>query len=118
MTWRRAMVVVASAGGNSVPVIADLVQTSEDRVRGMIHRFNELGMVSLDAQWAGVRPRLITTTNRELIVKTATKRPRSLGRPFTRWSIRKLAGYVATKKGRKVKVSRERLCEILLLARP
>jgi hypothetical protein len=45
--WRRALVVLASAGGNSVSVIADLVQTSEDRVREMIQRFNEMGMESL-----------------------------------------------------------------------
>jgi Winged helix-turn helix len=51
--WRRAMVVLASAGGNSVAVIAGLVQTSPDRVREMIHRFNELGMGSLDPRWAG-----------------------------------------------------------------
>ncbi len=107
--WRRAMVVLASAGSNEVAVIARLVQTSPDRVREMIHRFNELGMRSLDPQWAGGRPRQITTIDRELIVKTATKRPRSFGQPFTRWSIRKLAGYLATKKHRKVVVSRERL---------
>jgi len=111
--WRRAMVVLASGGGNTVPVIADLVQTSDDRVREMIHRFNEIGMDSLDPQWAGGRPRLITTTDRELIVKTAKKRPRSLGQPFTRWSIRKLRDYLATKKNRKVMVSRERLRQIL-----
>lgn len=59
--WRRALVVHASAGGNTVPVIARLVVTSEDRVREMIHRFNEMGMASLDPQWAGGRPRQITT---------------------------------------------------------
>src|SRR5713101_4423582 len=107
--WRRAMVVLASAGGNDVAVIARLVATSQDRVREMIHRFNELGMESLDPQWAGGRPRRITTADRELIVKTATKRPRSVGCPFSRWSIRKLADYLATKKHRKVVVSRERL---------
>ena len=37
--YRRAMVVLASAGGNTVEVIARLVQTSPDRVREMIHRF-------------------------------------------------------------------------------
>jgi transposase len=111
--WRRAMVVLASAGGNDVATIARLVQTSPDRVREMIHRFDELGMGSLDPQWAGGRPRLITTAERELIVKTATKRPRSVGRPFTRWSIRKLADYLATKKHRRVVVSRERLRQIL-----
>jgi hypothetical protein len=58
--WRRAMVVLASAGGNDVAAIARLVQASADRVREMIHRFDDLGMRSLDPQWAGGRPRLIT----------------------------------------------------------
>ena len=35
--YRRALVVLSSAGGNTVPVIARLVQTSEDRVREVIH---------------------------------------------------------------------------------
>ena len=69
--WRRASVVLASAGGNRVPVIAQLVATSEDRVREMIHRFNELGMASLDPQWAGGRPRRITTDDEAFIVATA-----------------------------------------------
>jgi hypothetical protein len=45
---RRAMVVLASAGGNTVPAIARLVQGDEDAIRGVIHRFNELGLASLD----------------------------------------------------------------------
>jgi transposase len=112
--WRRAMVVLASAGGNDVAAIARLVQTSPDRVREMIHRFNDLGMRSLDPQWAGGRPRQITTTERALIVTTATTRPRRLGRPFTHWSIRKLADYLATRPGRTVTIGRERLRQILI----
>ncbi len=43
--WRRALVrSTRSGGGNTVPVIAQLVATSEDRVREMIHRFNDKGM--------------------------------------------------------------------------
>jgi transposase len=49
-----------------------------------------------------------------LIVKTAKTRPTKLGRPFTHWSIRKLADYLATKKGRKARVGRERLRQILI----
>ena len=112
--WRRAMVVLASVGGNDVASIARLVQTSPDRVREMIHRFNDLGMRSLDPQWAGGRPRQIMTTDRELIVTTAKTRPVTLAQPFTHWSIRKLADYLATKKGPKVKVGRERLRQILI----
>jgi transposase len=111
--WRRAMVVLASAGGNDVATIARLVQTSPDRVREMIHRFNDVGMRSLDPQWAGGRPRQITTHDREFIVEAAKTRPTTLGCPFTHWSIRKLADFLASKKGRKVSIGRERLRQIL-----
>ena len=111
--WRRALVVLASAGGNDVAAIARLVQTSPDRVREMIHSFNEKGMRALDPQWAGGRPRRITTEQRNLIITTATQRPTNLGRPFSKWSIRKLAQYLATTKGGRIAVSRERLRQIL-----
>jgi hypothetical protein len=38
--YRRAMLLLASAGGNRVPVIAQLVQADEDTVPDVIHRFN------------------------------------------------------------------------------
>jgi len=91
---RRAMVVLASAGGNTVPTIARLVQGDEDAVRGVIHRFNEMGMASLDPQWAGGRPRLISPEDEAFIVTTATTRPEVLKQPFTRWSLRKLTAYL------------------------
>ena len=111
--YRRAMVILASAGGNTVPVIARLVQTSEDRVREVIHNFNRLGMACLDPKWAGGRPRRITSDDEAFIVKMAKTRPEKLGRPFTRWSIRKLAGYLADNPTRIVKIGRERLRELL-----
>ena len=111
--YRRAMVVLASAGGNTVEVIARLVQTSPDRVREMIHRFNEKGMASLDPKWAGGRPRRITTEDIEFIVTTAKERPEKADRPFTHWSIRKLREFLANNKVRKIDIGRERLREIL-----
>src|SRR3954447_4945964 len=111
--WRRAMVVMASASGNTVPAIARLVATSEDRVREMIHRFNEKGMSSLDPRWAGGRPRRITTDDEQFIVTTATARPQSPGQPFPRWSLRKLVAYLADNDQRVVKIGRERLRQLL-----
>jgi transposase len=111
--WRRAVVVHASAGGNTVPAIARLVATSEDRVREMIHRFNQMGMASLDPQWAGGRPRLITTDDVAFIVTTATTRPETLGEPFTRWSIRKLVRFLGVNETRVVTIGRERLRQLL-----
>jgi transposase len=110
---RRAMVVLASAGGNTVPAIARLVQGDEDAVRGVIHRFNEMGMASLDPQWAGGRPRLISPEDEAFIVATATTRPEKLEQPFTRWSLRKLAAYLARNPQRVVRIGRERLREFL-----
>lgn len=46
--YRRAMMLLASAGGNRVPVIAQLVAADEDTVRDVIHRFNEIGLACLD----------------------------------------------------------------------
>lgn len=101
--YRRAMVVLASAGGNTVEVIARLVQTSPDRVREMIHRFNESGMASLDPQRAGGRPRQITTEDEAFTPVTAKARPAKAGMPFSHWSLRKLRKYLADNPTRKVK---------------
>jgi transposase len=110
---RRAMVVLASAGGNRAPVIARLVQADEDSVREVIHRFNESGMASLDPRWAGGRPRRISIDDEAFIGATANARPRSLGQPFTCWSLRKLADYLAANPDRIVVIMRERLRQIL-----
>ncbi len=89
--YRRAMMLLASAGGSRVPVIAQLVQADEDTVRDVIHRFNKIGLASLDPRWAGGRPRLLTPDDEDFVIQTATTRPTKLGQPCIRWSIRKLA---------------------------
>lgn len=50
------MMLSASAGGNRVPVIAQLVAADEDTVRDVMHRCNEIGPDCLDPWWAGGRP--------------------------------------------------------------
>jgi transposase len=108
------MVVLASAGGNTVPAIARLVQADEDTIRQVIHRFNEMGMASLDPRWAGGRPRLISPDDEQFVVATANTRPEALGRPFTRWSVRKLANYLSTQAARAIEIGRERLRQLLI----
>ncbi|MET7409789.1 helix-turn-helix domain-containing protein [Streptomyces parvulus] len=70
--YRRAMMLLASADGNRVPVIAKLVQADEDTVRDVIHRFNEIGLACLDPRWAGGRPRLLSPDDEDFVVQTAT----------------------------------------------
>jgi transposase len=110
---RRAMIIMTSASGTPVPAIARLVAADEDTVRDVIHAFNGRGLAALDPQWAGGRPRLISDDDIAFIIETATTRPAKLGRPFTHWSIRKLAGYLATCAARPIRIGRERLRQIL-----
>jgi transposase len=108
---RRAMIIMASASGNVVPAIARLVAADEDTVRDVIHAFNDKGLAALDPQWAGGRPRLISDEDITVIVAAARTRPEKLGQPFTRWSLRKLAAYLADGPG--IQIGRERLRQIL-----
>ncbi|RDI58937.1 helix-turn-helix domain-containing protein [Nocardia pseudobrasiliensis] len=48
---RRAIVVMASAQHQPVPMIAKLMQVSESYVRQVIHDFNEKGFDALDPKW-------------------------------------------------------------------
>jgi transposase len=69
---RRAMIIMASASGTPVGAIARLVAADEDTVRDLIHLFNLKGLVALDPQWAGDRPRRISDDEVGFIVATAT----------------------------------------------
>ncbi|GAB7044616.1 IS630 family transposase [Catenuloplanes niger] len=111
---RRALIIMASASGTPVPAIARLVAAHEDTVRDVIHMFNQMGLACLNPQWAGGRPRRISEDDEAFIVTTATQHPRRLGQPFTRWSLRKLADYLAGRDAaRRVVVSPERLRQLL-----
>jgi transposase len=109
---RRAMIIMASASGTLVPAIARLVAADEDTVRDVIHLFNARGLAALDPRWAGGRPRLISDNDVVVIVAAARTRPEKLGQPFTHWSLRKLAAYLAGR-DRPVRIGRERLRQIL-----
>src|SRR5512140_1900991 len=110
---RRAMIIMASASGTPVPAIARLVAADEDTVRDVIHLFNAKGLAALDPRWAGGRPRRISDEDVQVIVTAATTRPEKLGLPFTCWSLRKLAAYLASRPDGAVRVSRERLRQLL-----
>jgi transposase len=110
---RRALIIMASASGTPVSAIARLVAADEDTVRDVIHLFNAKGLAALDPRWAGGRPRRISDQDVAEIVVAASTRPGKLGLPFTHWSLRKLAAYLASRPDRPVAVGRERLRRIL-----
>lgn len=58
---------LASAGGDRVRVIAQLVQADEDTGRDVVHRSNEIGQACLDPRWAGGRPRLLSPDDEDFV---------------------------------------------------
>ena len=94
VTWRRAQMVLLSAQGMDVAQIAKVAFTSPDRVREVIHNFNEDGFDSLVPKYAGGRPPKFTLPERQEIKKIALSRPVDHDLPFSTWSLSKLAEFL------------------------
>lgn len=92
--WRRAQIVLWSAQRMDVPAIAKIAFTSEDRVRAVIHNFNDDGFDSLAPKYAGGRPPTFTLPQRREIKKIALARPTDHDLPFSTWSLSKLTEFL------------------------
>ncbi len=68
--------------------------TSPDRVREVLNNFNDDGFDSLYPKYAGGRPPTFTFPQRQAIKKVALSRPGDHGRPFSTWSLTKLAEFL------------------------
>jgi transposase len=62
--WRRAQMVLLSAQGMDVAGIAKVAFTSPDRVRAVLHNFNDDGFDSLVPKYTGGRPPTFTLPER------------------------------------------------------
>ena len=94
VTWRRAQMVLLSAQGMDVAQIAKVAFTSPDRVREVLHNFNDDGFDSLVPRYSGGRPPTFTLPERREIKKIALSRPVDHGLPFSTWSLSKLAEFL------------------------
>src|SRR5215210_1209766 len=94
VTWRRAQLVLLSAQGMDVAQIAKVAFTSEDRVRAVLHNFNDDSFDSLYPKYAGGRPPTFTLPQRQAIKKIALARPADHDLPFSTWSLSKLAEFL------------------------
>ncbi|TCN51271.1 transposase [Rhodococcus sp. SMB37] len=80
--------------GMPVPKIAEVSFTSADRVRDVIHNFNNDGFDSLYPIYAGGRPRTFTPPERREIKKIAKSTPVEHDLPFSTWSLTELAEFL------------------------
>src|SRR5919106_1171022 len=93
VTWRRAQMVLLSAQGMDVAQIAKVAFTSEDRVRAVLHNFNDDGFESLYPKYSGGRPPIFTLGQRREIKMIALARPQDHDLAFSTWSLAMLADF-------------------------
>ena len=86
--------VLLSAQGMDVAQIAKVAFTLPDRVREVLHNFNDDGFDSLAPKYAGGRPPKFTLPERREIKKIALSRPVDHDLPFSTWSLSKLAEFL------------------------
>ncbi len=99
---RAQMVLLAAERRLVAEEIAEIVRSSEETVRRWLKRYLAEGVEGLsDAPQPGA-PRKVTTEYREKLVHAARRRPRSLGLPFSLWTLRRLADYMAERTGIRV----------------
>jgi transposase len=94
VTWRRAQMVLLSAQHRPVAKIAEVTFSSTDRVRDVIHNFNNDGFDSLQPRYAGGRPPKFDLKQRAAIKRIALSRPQDHDLPFSTWSLSKLADFL------------------------
>ena len=96
------MVLLAAERRMSAAHIAEIVRASEEKVRRWLKRYLAEGVEGLgDAPRPGV-PRKVTAEYRERLVHAVRRRPRSLRLPFSLWTLRRLADYMAEQTGIRV----------------
>lgn len=106
---RTQMVLLAAEQRLTAPEIAAIVRTSEDTVRRWLKRFRSEGIAGLyDVPRPGA-PRKVTAAYVEQLLDAVRRRPRSLDLPFSLWTLRRLADYLAEETGIRVEDETVRL---------
>lgn len=99
---RTQMVLLAAEQHLTAAQIAKIVRSSEETVRRWLKRYLAEGIEGLrDVPQPGA-PRKVTTEYCERLVHAIRRRPRSLGLPFSLWTLRRLADYMAERTGIRV----------------
>ncbi len=99
---RAQMVLLAAEQRMTATMIAEIVRVSEETVRRWLKRYLAEGVEGLrDAPQPGA-PRKVTAEYREKLVHAVRHRPRSLGLPFSLWTLRRLADHMAEQTGIRV----------------
>jgi transposase len=118
---RAHIVLLAAEQRLTAPASATLVREDDQRVRNWLKRSRAEGIDGLhDRPMPGAPPKS-TSASAEQLVAAVRRRPRSLGQPSSRWTLQRLADYLAEQTGIRLSYATVRLClkrASIVLSRP
>jgi transposase len=99
---RAQIILLAVEQGLVAAKTGKIVRLNEESVRKWLKRYEAEGLGGLkDDPRPGIEP-TVTQDYQELLVATVRRRPRSLGQPFSMWTLQRLADYMAQETGIRV----------------
>jgi transposase len=118
---RAQIILLAAERGMSAPTIAQIVRENDQTVRNWLKRSRAEGLEGLsDAPRPGA-PKKVTPAYVGQLLNVVRLRPRSLGWPYSLWTLARLADYMAEHTGIRVEAEtvRRHLQEAdIVLSRP
>jgi transposase len=92
---RAQIVLLAGEQRLAAPAIARIVREDEQTVRRWLKRWLAEGVAGLRDRPMPGGPAKITDAYRERLLAAVRRRPRGLGRPYSLWTLQRLADYLA-----------------------
>ena len=99
---RAQRVLLAAERHLTAAQIAEIVRASEETVRRWLKRYLAEGVEGLRDEPQPGAPRRVTEEYLERMIHAVRRRPRSLGMPFSLWTLQRLADYMAESTGIRV----------------
>jgi len=99
---RAQIILLAAEQGLLAHEIAPIVRKDDETVRAWLKRYRAEGIEGLkDAPRAGGPPK-VTQAFRDKLIQVVRQHPRSLGQPYSMWTLQRLADYLAEQTGIRV----------------
>lgn len=118
---RAQMVLLSGEQGMIAHEISAIVRKGEQTVRRWLKRYIAEGINGLEDAPRSGAPGKVTSSYQEQLVTTVRQRPRSLGQPYSMWTLQRLADYMAEQTGIRVSprtVARYLKAADIVLSRP